>query len=57
MQQYHPGDSPVPGYLMVEALGRGRLGEVWKARGPGRKSTHVIPGHPASCRDVLATRT
>ena len=36
MQQYRPGDRPVPGYVLVEELGRGRLGEVWKASGPGR---------------------
>ena len=32
---YRPGDFPVPGYRLVESLGRGNFGEVWKASAPG----------------------
>jgi serine/threonine protein kinase len=32
---YRPGDSPIPGYRLVESLGRGNFGEVWKALAPG----------------------
>jgi len=29
------GQEPVPGHVLVDRLGRGGFGEVWKARGPG----------------------
>jgi F-box protein 11 len=30
-----PGAQPVPGYCLVQRLGGGGFGEVWKAQGPG----------------------
>jgi len=32
---YREGDEPAPGYKLVEYLGRGGFGSVWKAKGPG----------------------
>ena len=32
---YYPGDMPVPGYRLIEPIGRGNFGEVWRASAPG----------------------
>ena len=42
---YKPNDKPVPGYRLQERLGKGTVGEVWLAKGPGGKNIalKVIP--------------
>ncbi len=32
---YRPGDYPVPGYRLIESLGRGNFGEAWLTSAPG----------------------
>jgi len=32
---FHAGDEPIPGYCLIEPLGKGGFGEVWKCQAPG----------------------
>lgn len=34
MSTFHPGDEPVPGYRLLQQLGHGGFGVVWRASGP-----------------------
>ena len=34
--RYSAGDEPIAGYVLVERLGQGASGSVWKAQGPGK---------------------
>jgi serine/threonine protein kinase len=46
-----PGEQPVPGYRLQQRLGRGAIGEVWKAIAPGSTSVALkfvnLAGKPA----------
>ena len=35
MRSYSPNDEPIPGYRLIDQLGQGSFGVVWKAEGPG----------------------
>src|SRR5262249_43582958 len=43
-----PGAEPLPGYILIEPLGRGGFGEVWKCEAPGglHKAIKFVHGDP-----------
>jgi serine/threonine protein kinase len=43
------GSEPLPGYVLIEPLGRGGFGEVWKCEAPGglHKAIKFVPGAKA----------
>ena len=50
------GEEPIPGYVLVEPLGRGGFGEVWKCVAPGglHKAVKFVPGGGHQLRQEVA---
>lgn len=50
------GDEPIPGYVLVEPLGRGGFGEVWKCVAPGglHKAVKFVPAGGDQLRQEAA---
>ncbi len=46
--KWREGDEPIPDYMLVEFLGGGAAGKVWKARSPG--------GHPVAMKFVKLSK-
>ena len=48
-----PGDEPIPGYVLIEPLGRGGFGEVWKCEAPGglHKAIKFVVGDTGAVTD------
>jgi serine/threonine protein kinase len=54
-----PNAEPIPGYVLLERLGRGGYGEVWKCEAPGGlfKAIKIVHGNLSSLEDEnLAAR-
>ncbi len=52
----YPGEEPLPGYRLIEPLGKGGFGEVWKCVVPGglHKAIKFVVGGGEECRRELA---
>src|SRR5437764_8635563 len=46
---YRAGDEPIPGYVLIEPLGKGGFGVVWKCQAPGgfHKAIKFVQGAAA----------
>src|SRR5262245_32241775 len=57
-RQWRAGEEPIPGYTLIEPLGKGGFGEVWKCEAPGgfHKAIKFVSGAARESETALASQ-
>src|SRR5262245_19385333 len=57
-RHWKAGEEPIPGYVLIEPLGKGGFGEVWKCQAPGgfHKAIKFVSGATSDSDTGLASQ-